>query len=290
VSRRAFRKHLVRDKSFLYATRRGEAPTDRNYLPLDHSRPPLVGASEQIGVEAMETSPPAGEHNRGTSDLREHSFSESSRVAANACDDASTDDQQHRIRNMLAIMRSVFARTVEKGASLEDVAAHYQGRFDTISPFLVGAAANGQEGYDLETLIWDELLRYPVGGDDNVEISGPSERLPHSIAQPIALALHELVTNAVKFGALETPRQGRLAIDWRRDNGDLVLRWRETGVPIVGLAPLPFGFGREFIEQGLSYQIGAETSFTIEPGGVECLIRIPAVSRAVPSPEERAKP
>jgi two-component sensor histidine kinase len=191
---------------------------------------------------------------------------------------------------MLAIMRSVFARTVENGTSLEDVAAHYQGRFDTIAPFLVGSAASGQEGYDLETLISDELLRYPVGGDDNVEINGPSERLPHAIAQPIALALHELVTNAVKFGALETPRQGRLTIDWRRDNGDMVLRWRETGVPIVRSAPLPFGFGREFIEQGLPYQIGAETSFAIEPGGVVCLIRIPTINDAATSITKGTQP
>ena len=190
---------------------------------------------------------------------------------------------------MLAIMRSVFARTVEKGVSLEDVAAHYQGRFDTISPFLLEPAAGNEEGYDLETLISDELLRYPVGGDDNVEISGPFERLPLPIAQPIALALHELVTNAVKFGALETPRQGRLTIDWWRDNGDLVLRWRETGVSIVRSAPLPFGFGREFIEQGLPYQIGAETSFGIEPGGVVCLIRIHTVNRAPTSTIEGAQ-
>lgn len=230
----------------------------------------------------MDTTPEAGAHEHGAVVLPEHSGSGSSLGVAKARGGASTDDQ-HRIRNMLAIMRSVFARTVEKGASVEDVAAHYQGRFDTIAPFLVGSDARGQEGYDLETLISDELLRYPVGGDENVEISGPSERLPHAIAQPIALALHELVTNAVKFGALETPRQGRLTIDWRRHNDDLILRWRETGVPIVRSAPLPFGFGREFIEQGLPYQIGAETSFAIEPGGVVCLIRIPTVNRATTS-------
>ncbi|WP_132270262.1 sensor histidine kinase [Novosphingobium sp. PhB57] len=238
----------------------------------------------------MDTSPPAGDHNRGTSALPEHSGFDSSPAAANACDGSSTDELQHRTRNMLAIMRSVFARTVEKGASLEDVAAHYQGRFDTIAPFLVEPAVGDRHGYDLETLISDELLRYPVRGEGNVKISGPSERLPHGIAQPIALALHELVTNAVKFGALETPCQGRLAIDWRRDKGDLVLRWRETGVPIVRSAPLPFGFGREFIEQGLPYQIGAETSFTIEPGGVVCLIRIPTVNRAATSTTEGVQP
>jgi two-component system CheB/CheR fusion protein len=238
----------------------------------------------------MDTSPPAHEHNRGTSAFPEHNEPDISPITAKSHEDVSTDEPQHRVRNMLAIMRSIFARTVEKGESLEDVAAHYQGRFDTIAPFFVGPATSGLEGYDLEMLISDELLRYPVGSEANVEISGPSERLPHAIAQPIALALHELVTNAVKFGALGTSPEGQLTIDWRRDDGDLVLRWRETGVPIVRSAPLPFGFGREFIEQGLTYQIEAETSFAIEPGGVVCFIRIPTVNRAVTSTTEGVQP
>lgn len=256
---------------------------------MDISHTPLVEPSKQTRRETMDTSPPADEHDRGTSALPEHSEPDISPVVAKAHEGASTDEPQHRVRNMLAIMRSVFARTVEKGEALEDVAAHYLGRFDTIAPFFVGPATSGLESYDLETLISDELLRYPVGGDENVEISGRSERLPHAIAQPIALALHELVTNAVKFGALGTSHQGRLTIDWRRHNDDLILRWRETGVPIVRSAPLPFGFGREFIEHGLPYQIGAETSFAIEPGGVVCLIRIPTVNRAAMSTTERTQ-
>jgi two-component sensor histidine kinase len=232
----------------------------------------------------MDTSPTAGKQSRGSGAQSRCGSSDGS-IAAGRHDEAAHDELQHRIRNTLAIMRSVFSRTMEKGGSLEDVTAHYQGRFDTLAPFLIGPAINEQPSYDLETLIWDELLRYPVGGEDYVEVSGPSERLPHAIAQPLALALHELVTNAVKFGALETPRQGKLTVDWWHDDHDLVLRWRESGVPIVRPAPLPSGFGREFIEYGLSYQIGAETSYAMEPGGVVCVIRLHSGSRVAPARE-----
>ena len=80
---------------------------------------------------------------------------------------------------------------------------------------------------------------------------------------------------------MDMPQGGKVAIDWWREGDDLVLRWRETGVPIVRAAPIPFGFGREYIEQGLPYQIGAETSFAIEPGGVVTIIRIPSPSGTV---------
>ena len=199
-------------------------------------------------------------------------------------------EQQHRTRNTLSVMRSVFTRTIEIGTSLEEVAAHYQGRFDTLAPFLTGSGMDEHGTYDLEMLVWGELQRYPVSGGEDVKVSGPSERLPYALAQPVALALHELATNTVKFGALDMPGQGHLAIEWWREDGDLILRWRETGVPIVRPAPLPFGFGREFIEQGLPYQIGAETSFAIEAGGVICTVRLPRTSGAcMPSAPEGAR-
>lgn len=184
----------------------------------------------------------------------------------------SATERQHRTRNVLAVMRSVFTRTVENGTSLEDVAAHYQGRFDTIAPFL---SDDDAESYDLENLVWNELLRFPTGQEDRVEVSGPAVRLPHAVAQPVTLALHELVTNAVKFGALDAPDPGRVAISWAWNGAELVFEWRETGVSIVRTAPPKTGFGREFIEQGLPYQIDAQTTFDFEPGGVVSTIRLP---------------
>lgn len=183
-------------------------------------------------------------------------------------------DQQHRMRNMVAMLRSVFSRTVEASPSPEEAAAHYLGRFDTIARFLTASGIGEKASFDLETIVWDELHRYPVSGRDDVEVVGPSELLPYEVAQPIALALHELVTNSVKFGALDKPGQSHLAIKWWRDGEDLVLRWQETKVSVLRAAPIPCGFGRTFIEQGLPYQIGARTSFAIEPGGVVCTIRI----------------
>jgi two-component sensor histidine kinase len=189
---------------------------------------------------------------------------------------ARADELQHRVRNTLAVIRSVFARTVATGTSLEEVANHFQGRFDTISRFASGRGIDLEVTYGLEDLIWDELLRYPSGAENEIVVTGPPESLPHHVAQPLALAFHELATNAVKFGALAIEPHGGLRVDWSRSGGELVIRWQESRVPIVGSAPLRSGFGREYIEQALPYQIKAESSFALEPGGVLCTIRLRA--------------
>lgn len=179
-----------------------------------------------------------------------------------------SDQQQHRTRNVLSVMRSVFERTVENGTSLDSVAAHYRGRFDTLAAFLTGSGMDDDGTYDLETLVWNELLRFPAEAGGVVEVSGPPVRLPHDQAQPIALAIHELATNAVKFGALGPISRGRIDVQWVCDGADIVLTWRETGSAILMAAPARRGFGRTFIEEGLPYQIGAETGFAFGPGSV----------------------
>lgn len=185
-------------------------------------------------------------------------------------------ERQRRMRNILAVMRSVFHRTVESAVSLEDVEAHYRGRFDTLARFLSDNDADVEATYDLEELIWDELNRFPTGGQSDIRVTGPAVRLSHSIAHPMALALHELATNAVKFGALMSPGQARIDVAWRRAGGRIIVEWRETGVSIVRTVPLRTGFGREYIEEALPYQIGAETRFELKPGGVAATFILPA--------------
>lgn len=96
------------------------------------------------------------------------------------------------------------------------------------------------------------------------------------------LALHELTTNAVKYGALSEPN-GRLAVRWRRVNTakgrQLVLEWRETGVRALDLSPSRSGFGRELIERGLPYELGASTSLEFTRGGVRASIELPLTDR-----------
>jgi two-component sensor histidine kinase len=109
-------------------------------------------------------------------------------------------------------------------------------------------------------------------------MDGPAVPLPAGAAQALGLALHELATNAVKYGALAQPA-GRLAITWRIEPRDgerrAVLDWKESGVamPPAG-QQRRYGYGRELIERALPYQLGAETSLRFEPDGVRCTMSV----------------
>jgi two-component system CheB/CheR fusion protein len=96
--------------------------------------------------------------------------------------------------------------------------------------------------------------------------------------QNCALALHELTTNAVKYGALKD-ETGQLSVTWeliRAEGGrHLALNWIETGVAVAPETVTRSGYGRELIEQALAYSLGGRTQYALEPGGVRCRIELP---------------
>ena len=100
----------------------------------------------------------------------------------------------------------------------------------------------------------------------------------------MALAVHELTTNAVKYGALCEPA-GRLDVAWRLIDTSagqrLSLEWREAGVRALDSQPHRNGFGRELIERGLPYELGATTALEFAPGGVRALIEVPLTEKIV---------
>jgi len=113
-----------------------------------------------------------------------------------------------------------------------------------------------------------------------VTVRGPPVLLPANSAQAMALAIHELTTNAVKYGALKQ-QSGRLSVDWRLEgNGDAearaILDWWETGVPMEAVEPQPSrrGYGRELIERALPHQLDAETRLEFGHDGVRCRIAV----------------
>jgi two-component sensor histidine kinase len=182
----------------------------------------------------------------------------------------------HRVRNMLAIIRSIFSRTVAAGGSLDDVADHFRGRLDAIARAQTTQSLDPGGTIDFEQIVRDELHSFQFGDDPRIRISGLEVRLAPDIAQMIGLALHELVTNSIKFGVLAMlEERGRLEVSWTTAEGQLRFSWIETGVSILSPAPLRRGFGREFIEQALPYQIDAETRFELRPGGISCEIVAP---------------
>lgn len=190
---------------------------------------------------------------------------------------------QHRVRNMLAIIRSIFARTLSSGGSLDDIANHFDGRLDAVARYQSFQAAVAAEMVDFEQVVRDELYSFEFGDHRTITIEGDETRVSRDLAQLAALAIHELVANSIKFGTLsETDEGAHLHIEWTSNAGALTFKWIETGVAVPAGESLRRGFGREFIEEALPYQLGATSVFELNTDGLTCMMTIPL--NAVASP------
>ncbi|CAN7619276.1 PAS domain-containing protein [Phenylobacterium sp. LjRoot164] len=191
------------------------------------------------------------------------------------------EELQHRVRNNLAIVRSVVSRTVSNSTSVEELGAHLDGRLQTLARTQAVFTRMGASAMDLAEVIREEMVAVAID-ESQLVIEGPPVRLRREAAQTIALAIHELTTNAIKYGSLAEPT-GRLAVEWRivrSSHGQrLFLDWRESGTRALDTSPSRFGFGRELIEKGLPYELGAKTSIEFHPGGVRAVIEIPLSDR-----------
>jgi PAS domain S-box-containing protein len=193
---------------------------------------------------------------------------------------------QHRVRNILTVVRSVFTRTVDTADVAEEMADHFRGRLDSLARTQVVVTQSAQGKVDLESLIRDELLSVGATDGPSVAIEGPDVLLPGKTAELIGLAVHELTTNSLKYGALKVAG-AKLQIRWsvdlvNRSQSFLHLSWAEKGVPAVPVQPVRHGFGTELITEALPYQLGARTKLEFKGGGVHCTISAP-----LPSEEEQ---
>ena len=189
---------------------------------------------------------------------------------------------QHRTRNLLSVVRSMAEKTARNSANFDDFRVSFRDRLHAMAR--VQALLSRLEEHDRVT--FDDLIHGEMAamdGGDRVTLSGPGGvRLRSSTVQTLAMALHELATNAVKYGALAQP-SGRLAVTWSFEpSGEdgkpwLHIDWRERGVkmPPAGSAPRGGGQGRELIEQALPYQLSARTSYTLGSEGIHCTISAP---------------
>jgi CheY-like chemotaxis protein len=126
---------------------------------------------------------------------------------------------------------------------------------------------------DLGALVAEELAPYRVSGGDKVQVSGPNVALPPHMAQGLALALHELATNAAKHGALSS-LLGKLSLSWQLRPDYLVLQWTETGGPAVS-PPSTRSFGLKVIRSSIENQLNGKAIFEWSPPGMQCTLAIP---------------
>jgi two-component sensor histidine kinase len=188
---------------------------------------------------------------------------------------------QHRVRNILAVIRSMVRRTHEEGQSAEEFIQHLEGRLGALARTQVLLTRTIDAGVDLELLIRDELISQ-AAPDDEVRIEGPDVKLPPKAAEVLTLAIHELTTNAVKYGALSQSDAG-IAVEWDIQHRDAVpwlsLRWSDCGVAMAQAAPLRRGFGTELITRRVAYELRGTGSLEMRPGAVTCTIEFPIEER-----------
>jgi PAS domain S-box-containing protein len=190
---------------------------------------------------------------------------------------------QHRTRNLMAVVRSIAQRTARGSRSLQDFKVKFGDRMDALAR--VQALLSRLK--EADRVAFDELLRDELRAHQGarVTLEGPSDvLLRSSTVQVLAMAIHELATNAMKYGALAQPK-GRLTVRWRLEPPGLDERprlrveWTETGVTVPPASETQGGAGRELIERALPYQLDAETAYSLGEDGVRCVIRLPVSER-----------
>lgn len=180
---------------------------------------------------------------------------------------------QHRVRNVLAMVRSVVNRGLDHG-SAEAFRAELDGRIAAMARTQALLTRDTDMGIDLRRLVEDELVAHATD-EGRIEIAGPPVVLAAKAAEILTLAVHELTTNAIKYGALRQPG-GRIVISWRIEpEGEierLRLIWREDGVEIAPDAARRTGFGTELVTRRVPYELNGEGRIDLERDGLRCEI------------------
>ena len=203
-------------------------------------------------------------------DITERKQAEEARRLLNA-------ELDHRVKNALATVSAVVSRTREASLSADDFIAALEGRLRSMATAHELLSARQWQGLWLTELIRRELAPYSTR--DNTEIDGPGILLKPEAGQALAMVLHELATNAAKYGALST-KEGRVSIRWDRQlNGQprsrLVLEWQEIGGPPI-VAPGASSYGTSTIRDLIPYELGGTVNLVFAPEGARCRLELPA--------------
>jgi two-component sensor histidine kinase/two-component SAPR family response regulator len=216
---------------------------------------------------------------RKTRQLRELNDELEQRVAERTAElEASTERQSilarevdHRSKNALAIVQSIMRLT--RANDVPGYIAALEGRIAALSRAHGLLSDSRWQGASIGKLIDEELAPYRTNSTDRIVTEGPEIMLRPSSAQTLALALHELATNAAKYGSLSTGG-GKVRIKWTADDGLLRVKWVESNGPPV-IQPQEGGFGTKLIEASIDGQLGGSTVFDWRSNGLQCTLSVP---------------
>ncbi|MEO8668483.1 MAG: HWE histidine kinase domain-containing protein [Bauldia sp.] len=184
-------------------------------------------------------------------------------------------EMNHRLKNLLLMVQSIANQTFKDDVDLADARNSFAARLQAMSAaqdILTGAR---WAGANIEDVVSSALR---ATGGERIEIGGPSQRISRRSAFSLSLALHELATNAAKYGA-SSVADGRIAVTWRTEDSTggaprLILTWQESGGPPVK-PPSRKGFGSRLIEGVLAVELDAAVSVSYAPAGVVWTIDAP---------------
>jgi PAS domain S-box-containing protein len=183
----------------------------------------------------------------------------------------------HRVKNTLATVQSIASQTLRNAPTMRDAKEALEGRLIALARAHDVLTRESWEGAELKEIVGQALAPYGSLGENRLHVSGPEIRLTPRIALALAMALQELATNAVKYGALANAT-GEIRITWNvepaRPSPRLHLRWEESGGPPVQ-APSRRGFGSRLIERSLSQELNGIARIEFRPTGIVCTVDAP---------------
>lgn len=190
-----------------------------------------------------------------------------------------TRELNHRVKNTLANVLSIIALTRRRADNVEDFASGLDGRIRALSATHDLLTQSDWGATPVSSVIETELLPYAHGEDHQVLMDGPDVDLAPNDALSLGLAIHELATNAAKYGALSKDG-GRVTVKWHALADDLVeVEWLERGGPPVK-QERSRGFGTDLIERIVAHELRHPVELEFPPEGVRCVLRIPVRQRS----------
>jgi two-component sensor histidine kinase len=186
----------------------------------------------------------------------------------------------HRSKNLLAVIQALMRQTASHASSVDDFTRRFSNRLDSLAGTYDLLIKDGWRGTTMEALVRSQLAHYTDKQGSQIDIEGPALRLPLDATQNIGMALHELATNAAKYGALSVAA-GRVRVHWQVEQdaqGVLAcnVSWRESGGPPV-TPPRRRGFGQLLIERIVARSVGGTVALAYNQAGVEWTLVFPVV-------------
>ncbi len=183
-----------------------------------------------------------------------------------------THELSHRLKNVIATIQSVAVQTF-RGQTAPDVLTTFTQRLGSIATAHHLLLRDTESASSIRATVEATIATFANLDNQRIRLEGPEIRIKPASVQSLAMALHELATNAVKYGALSNDL-GSIRISWNVSDDIFRLEWREVGGPLV-TPPDHTGFGTKMIERVLSMELKADVSLRYEPTGVVCVILAP---------------